>query len=141
MLANTQEVLTQTSEKDSFEMVKFKQRPKGLEELSYVYVATTGVEWGWESFIWRNTCEGRLEERAWCVPRAHRRPGWLNREGRGKVVRAGAGGLWVNTPFSQHFQLQMTKALGLLKDADTFVPPSPSFFLCSLPSSFPHPHF
>lgn len=89
MLANRQEILTQTSEKDSLEMVKFKQRPKGLEELSYVYVAATGVEWGWESFIWRNTCEGRLEERAWCIERAHRRPEWLNREGRGKVVEQG----------------------------------------------------
>lgn len=55
----------------------------------------------------------------------------------GGSSRAGAGGLWVNTPLSEHAQLQMTKALGPLKDTDTFVPPTASFLPLSFFSSPP----
>lgn len=60
--------------------MKFKQRPKRMEELSYVWA---GVGWGsgdGRVSVGGNTCEGLLEDRVWCVERARRRPGWLKTE-------------------------------------------------------------
>lgn len=65
------------------------------------------------------------------------RGGWKQRVRKGESSRAESGGLGVNTPQSEHAQLQMTKALGPLKDAGTFVPP---FLLFFLSPSFPPRH-
>lgn len=68
--------------------MKFKYRPKGLEELSYMYVVAIRVRVG-ELLGEETAGEGHLDDRAWCAETAHRRPGWLNQRGQ---EESGGGG-------------------------------------------------